>query len=116
MVVWGDKGATGKKREGDRGGYTRTTYYIDIKILFIYSIPQYRLTYRNHWAFRPNQYSLLHDIREKASQNAGLAAAWPSVPMNGDKPPTGRHTNIVVYPNGCAMHCHTLPYVALHVV
>ena len=73
MVVWGDKRATGKKREGDRRVYRRTTQYIDIKILFIYSILQYRLTYRNHWAFRPKQYYLLHDIREKPSHNAGLA-------------------------------------------
>ena len=48
MVVWGDKRATGKKREGDRRVYRKATYYIDIKILFIYSILQYRLTYRNH--------------------------------------------------------------------
>jgi len=37
-----------RQQESNRRGYRRTTQYIDIKILFIYSILQYRLTYRNH--------------------------------------------------------------------
>ena len=37
-----------RQQESNRRVYRRTTQYIDIKILFIYSILQYRLTYRNH--------------------------------------------------------------------